>query len=955
MRAKPGIFLMMATLLLGRLPATAQALSLSGRIQDARSGQWLPGVVLLLSDSRDSSRQFHTLSGANGSFRLYGLAPGSYRLQGRLLGYTPLQQALLLTRSVDLGILRLQTRSTTLGAVKVRGQVPTTQVHGDTTEFNAGAFKTNPDATAEDLIKKMPGITVNSSGSVQAQGEDVKKVLVDGKPFFGNDPTLALRNLPSEVIDKVQVFDKLSDQAQFSGFDDGNSQKTLNIVTKANRRKGRFGKFFTGYGTDGHYQLGGDLNIFEQNRRISLIGLSNNINQQNFSFQDLLGVLGGGGKGGFRGPGGAGDFLIGQRGGTNTTNSLGANYSGNWGKKITVTGSYFFNNTNNLTSQSLNRTYFLNGDSSQLYRESDLSGSHNYNHRFNLRMVYAIDSQNSLIVTPDLGFQTYSSSTSLQGAYLQTDSSLLSQTSSSSSSSSHGYNLGGDVLYRHAFSRKGRTLSMDLHSEWTRNDGISSQYSRNLFFKGASRSDTLDQQAAKPSHGRQLSGRMVYTEPLGSSAQLEAHLEHAESLSFLDKRSYSYDPATQNYQNLDSTLSNSYQSAYTTNNAGLSVRMRKQEDFLVLGLSYQGSTLKGSQQFPYSSSLTRGFGKLLPHAMLRLRFSPTSNLRLFYRTATSAPSIGSLQNVIDNSNPLQLSSGNPDLQQQYTHTLIARYGAVNVAKSHTFFGLLFLQATRHYVADGTYTSRQDSVLAPGILLKPGSQLSKPLNLNGYFSGRGFLSYGFPLKPIKSNLNLNASVDLSRVPGEIDHVRNVSDTYAEGLSAVLASNISENVDFTLSYSGTYTILRNTIQPQLNSNYYSSTSSARVNLIFWKGLVFATDLDYETYSGLGAQYDQHYLLWNLSLAKKVLHNQRGEIRASVYDVLNQNQSVSRSSTAAYVQDKISNVLHQYAMLSFTYTLRSFGPAQNRGKHPWMMQVGRPPMGPPPGIFFRPGSHF
>jgi hypothetical protein len=384
-------------------------------------------------------------------------------------------------------------------------------------------------------------------------------------------------------------------------------------------------------------------------------------------------------------------------------------------------------------------------------------------------MTYAIDSQNSIVLTPDLGFQSYRSDASLEGAYLETDSSLLSQTTTTTSSRSHGYNLGGDALYRHAFGLKGRTISLDLHSEWTQNDGNTNQYAQNLFFKGSSPSDTLDQQASTPSHGRQLSERLVYTEPLGASAQLEAHLEHGESLSVLDKRSYSYDPATASYQTLDTALSNAYQSTYTTNNAGLSLRLRQKAGMLVLGLSYQGSTLNGSEQFPQTNQLGRSFDNLLPHAMLRLQFSRTSNLRVFYRSSTSAPSIGSLQDVINTSNPLQLTSGNPYLKQQYTHTLIARYGTTNVAKSHTFFGLVYLQATQNYVADGTYTARRDSLLAPGILLKPGSQLTKPLNLNGYLSGRAFVSYGFPIKPIKSNLNLNASMGDQPDPQPLQHL------------------------------------------------------------------------------------------------------------------------------------------------------------------------------------------
>ena len=287
----------------------AQTVPVTGTVRDgAGSGNPLVGVTVLALVERDSTQRTGAVTDTAGWFSL-NLAPGAYRLRVSFIGYQPLQTPLRVgSTALDLGVLRLVENAKQLQEVTVVGQQLRVETKGDTLQFNAGAFKTNPDATAEDLVRKLPGITVEN-GTVKTQGEDVKRVLIDGKPFFGDDPSLALRNLPAEVIDKIQVFDRLSDQAQFTGFDDGSGDKTINIITRPGRNNGQFGKAYAGAGSDGRYQAGANVNIFNGDRRISLLGLSNNINQQNFATQDLLGALGGSGRqggGGGRQRGGGG-------------------------------------------------------------------------------------------------------------------------------------------------------------------------------------------------------------------------------------------------------------------------------------------------------------------------------------------------------------------------------------------------------------------------------------------------------------------------------------------------------------------------------------------------------------------------------------------------------------------------------------------------------------------------
>ncbi|MEP6747825.1 MAG: carboxypeptidase regulatory-like domain-containing protein, partial [Bacteroidota bacterium] len=278
--------------------------SISGILQDKTDKTPLSGATLTLSPKRDPSIKLDAVSNGRGSFTFRGVPADTFLLSISYIGYEPVdQQVVPSDTTTSLGIILVPKKTKALEGVVIIAKTPPAQQKGDTTNYNASAFKVNPDATTEDLIKKMPGITVDKNGTVTAHGDQVQKVTIDGKDFMGDDATAALRNLPSEVVDKIQVFDRLSDQAAFTGFDDGNSVKAINIVTKSGIKNGQFGRIYAGYGTAGRYNAGGNVSTFEGSRRISVVGTFNNINQQNFSSQDLLGVTSGGGGGNFGGGG----------------------------------------------------------------------------------------------------------------------------------------------------------------------------------------------------------------------------------------------------------------------------------------------------------------------------------------------------------------------------------------------------------------------------------------------------------------------------------------------------------------------------------------------------------------------------------------------------------------------------------------------------------------------------
>ncbi|NIJ54876.1 TonB-dependent receptor domain-containing protein [Dyadobacter arcticus] len=919
--------------------AEAQNAQITGTVLDSINRSAVVGAYVAVSRNAPNAKPEYITTDINGKFTFTGLTKQvSYLVKVSYLSYKDFTQNVTIINDIqDLGTVQLTEAIANLKEVKVIGQVTAMEQKGDTTQFNAAAFKTNPDATTEDLIQKMPGITV-TNGTVTAHGETVNRVLVDGKPFFGEDAALTLKSLPAEIVDKIEVFDKLSDQAQFTGFDDGNGQKTINIVTKADRKMGQFGKVFAGYGLDNRYQAGGNVSFFKGNQRISVIGLSNNINMQNFSSQDLLGLTGssgggGGGRGNAGGGGGASNnFLVGNQSGITGTNSFGLNYANKFGKKVDVSGSYFFNRTGNTNAQTTEQEYFLSGGlGNQFYNESSRTSSINANHRLNFRLEYNINPNNSLIVTPRLSFQDNNSNSLKTGLTTLADGSNLNSLDNTQRNLNSGYNFSNDVLLRHSFAKKGRTVSFNVNTQLNDRNGTRYLYSKNLYYNNLTSPDSLmarmmgdttDQKSYTYSNGTTWGSNIIYTEPISSTGQLQFNYGLTLSNSNSSRETYNMSFDENTYSDLDTLLSNNFDNRYTTNRAGIGYRYRKNSWSANFGVDYQNTGLYSEQLAPNDTKVDQSFSNFLPNVMLSYRSKEGTQFRAFFRSSTNQPSISQLQNVIDNSNPLSLTAGNPNLKQEYRNNFNVRYSLAGAKRPYSLNAMVFVTQTNNAIVNSTFIAQEATTLPSGIVLERGSKLTSPINVDGSWNARTFLAYGKPVAPLKLNVNLTTGFNYVRSPGMINNVANFSNTYAVSQGLVLSSNISEKLDFTVSYSGNYNIVRNTIQPNINNNYYTQGISGRVNWIFGKGFVVQSDISNQSYRGLGAGYNQNFTLWNASVGKKFLKNNAGELKLTVFDILKQNNSISRNVTETYVQDVTNRVLTQYAMLTFTYTLKNFG---------------------------------
>jgi len=909
----------------------SQTISLKGKLADKNDKTALAGATVKLVSQKDSTISKTLVTDSKGDFEFTNLEPGTYVVKISSSGYEKIEQKIALQASNKEAIPFTLTRmATELAGITIIATAPPVKQKGDTSEFSASQFKVNPDATAEDMIKKLPGLTVAKDGTVTAMGEQVKKVTVDGKDFFGDDATAALKNLPAEVIDKIQVFDRLSDQAQLTGFDDGNSIKTVNIVTKSGIKNGQFGRIYAGIGTDDRYTAGGNVSFFNGNRRLSLVGNFNNINLQNFSSQDLLGVTssggggrGGGGRGGGGGNfgGGSDNFNVGQSSGISKTNAAGINFSNVYGKKLTVTGSYFFNNSTN-TNQSLTNKATVIGDSILHSIQNSTSTSQNTNHRINMRLEYKIDSANSLFIIPSLSFQKNNSSSfsNSQSFYNLNDS--TNNSASRNTSDRNGYNLRNNILFRHSFPKRGRTISLGFNTAWTKNNSEGIADATYRFYKPVVTDSIANRFIDNATNGTTIGGTIAYTEPVGKKGQLQFDYSPTVQKNKADQQTFRYDG--QKYSLFDTTQSNRFDNTITTNNIGVNYRLgQSRDEQLSFGVNFQHSRLESQRTFPTATAVDQTFSNFLPNLMWRKKLSAVSNVRVFYRASTNFPSISQLQDVVNISDPLNVSSGNPDLKQSYTHFISGRYSYTNSKTSRSFFANLFLQTASDYITNAIYIPRNDSVIQQNIKLVSNSQFVKPVNLDGYRSLRTFFTYSMPLKFIKTTLNVNAGFGYSKAPGLVNYQKTATDNYTYNTGVVLASNISEYVDFNISYSANFNNSDTKGGKSTSSNkYINQVAGAQVNLLSKKGWFLQNDVSGNAYTGLSAGLNQSFWLWNAAIGKKILKGQSGEIKLSVFDLLKQNQSISRTITGPVTEDIQTQVLQQYFMLTFTYKLKNFG---------------------------------
>ncbi|MBS1597176.1 MAG: outer membrane beta-barrel protein [Bacteroidetes bacterium] len=899
--------------------------AIHGTLMDTALRQPVQNATITVMDSKDSSLVAFSRTEQNGKFSIKGLTNGKFRLLITHIGYRNISKNFVIAdsvREIDFGFLVLNNRADVLKEITVTQEAAPVTVKQDTIEYNAGSFKTKPNAVVEDLLKKLPGIQVDKNGTIKANGEEVKKVLVDGKEFFGNDPKIASKNLPADAVDKVQVFDKKSDQSQFTGFDDGNSQKAINLTIKQDKKNGVFGKVTAGAGDNDRYEGRANINEFKGSRQLSFIGMANNTNKQGFAFQDVMNFTGGmsahGGRGTSADPIGSGIAIQGltdNNRAITTTLAGGLNFSNTWNTKTDFTGSYFYNRTDDKIDQNVLSQYLVPGNAFT-QKQHSVTDSYNENHRLNTIVDTKIDSSNSFRLSSTFIYQN-SSNNSLSNYNSTAESgTLINDGFSNSYAKGNGYNWNNSMLFRHRFSKKGRTLSANFSFITTNSSGSGSLYSINNYYQPVN-IDTLNQVNNQNGKSNNYGVNLVYTEPLSKKTLIEFNYNFVHNDAQSDKKTFDAD-ASGKFNIPNEQLTNDFNNSYTYNRQGLHLRNQQKDYSLSFGATMEETNFKNDFKYLSSDSLLKqSFFNILPDAELQYNFNKYKHVRLFYNTFTRQPSTTQLQPVPDNSDPLNVKIGNPNLEQEYHHVLRMNYVTFDPFQHTSFFAMINLLATHNKIVN------DDRINSDG------QRLSIPVNLNGLYTVNGSLSWGFPVRKIKSNLNLNSNVSYDHNANLVNNVRNNSNGWTISQGADLNFYYKELLDITGSAKISYNDNRYSLQPDQNVRYWTQNYTLDFNIYLPKGFSIATDVDYIRRTGLPAGYNTNPVIWNAGVAKQLFNNKKGEIRFQVFDILKQNIGFSRNTNENYIQDISYKVLNRFWLLSFTYNINRFaGKSMNVG---------------------------
>ena len=921
---------------------SAQKFTLRGTLVDTASAP-LEGSTVMLLSPKDSSLLAFTRSGAGGLFELRSLGAGNYLLRASYPGLSNHQQSIQLDgapRAVDLGAITMKVGLNVIDGVEITAEANPVAIKGDTVEFNAGSFHVKQNAVVEDLLKKLPGVEVKSDGTVTAMGEEVKNVTVDGKKFFGNDPKLATKNLPADAVDKVQVFDKKSEQAQFSGVDDGQREKTINLELKDDRKNGWFGNMTAGGGLDanenGRFESRLSLNRFTPKQQLSFLGLGNNINQAGFSIDDYMAFSGamrqmmGGGGGRFTLQfdsdnmtfpldfGNNEGFLDTWAGGVNFNQEYGSKHKGD------LNASYMFSQSDKRYDRNTERTNFLpQGD----YRSTGASSEDNslQNHRLNLSLDQKVDSFNSVVLNSAFGYgdnssqsisntQTFGPAGQLQNAGLRR-----------SLSDATGANWTGNLLWRHKFAKKGRNFTVNVDGALNRSESTGNSFSDNEFLQenGIYRRDTIAQDQFFTNDELSVGARATYTEPLGKRRYLEFSYAYSHTENNANKDVYDLDGGESSFNPL---LSNAYENNFDYQRAGAGFRINRKNWNGSLGIDYQNAVLDGAVTSGQGQPVRQRFEHLLPRLDYNYQFAPSRNLRVFYQTRVNAPTVQQLQPVPDLSDPLNISEGNPGLRPEYSHSMQTNYVSFNPENMRSFFVNLGVDYTGDKIV---YAQSVDSQFVRHY---------RPENTDGQYSLFGMAAWGWRLKALKSRLNVRSEGSWNRGQGLVNNVTN----YTTGLALTQALSLDfEPAEWFVLSAGaelTWNQSSYSIDAANNQEYLTQNYNSELNLELPKDFAFNTSFNVAVNTGRADGFNTAIPIWNAELSHSFMKNKRLQVGISVKDLLNRNIGLHRTANLNYIEDERVASLGRTVMLRATYALNSFGPGGPGGGPRMRMMIRR-----------------
>lgn len=905
----------------------SQMRGVRGFVYDSTENKPLPYAHIVLSTIPLNNFPLYTTTNEKGYFEFRQIRPGKYSFEITFIGY----EKYIDTIQIDWGGKNLDTiylkqSFIKIGDIYVIDKIPQVEQKGDTLEYNAAAFQVAPNTSLEDLVLKLPGVE-KEENVIKVQGEEIKRVLVDGRRFFGNDPEIAMKNLPADIVEKIQLFDKKSDQAELTGFEDDQTEKTFNVITKVDKRKGFFGKFYGGYGTTDRFNSGINFNSFNVNERFSLLGIANNVNQSTFTADDLSSgeqftaiPVG-------RGPRGRSgrnqnpllNIEIPTSEGNNDIYAFGINYSNVFEEKLEVNGSYFYNHLRNNNNTKSNKKYLSDLSGLDRYNETIFSVGKNFNHRFNSFIDYKPDTMNIFRLRSDIQFFINKNFTSSITENYLINQILLNSADFSRNNRTENIDLNNDFVYSYRFPENGRTFSIGLNTSFIKRLSDYELFSKNSSIVDSFlMTDTLNQVSDYVNKRFIQNINLSFTERVGENSLIRLRFNPQLMIEKRNRDTYKSDSLSSNNFIFDSLYSNAFSNQNLAIRSSASYRYNVENFSLEIDLMYQYHLRKGIQKFPRYLETKNRFNVILPTVEIRYQISPFQRLRIEYNTKVQIPSVTQLQNTIDFSNPNFLRTGNPNLDKVLINSFNLRYFITNPDEGRFNAYSMNIVYTVDNISNNVVVFTRDTTLEGNIFVPRGTQLSFPVNVGNSLNIVLNSLNSLRVSVIKSNLSFSTSFRYTRTPNLISGKENITSQYGIGENFALNSG-NPQLDYRLNYSPDFTYSINSLNKKI-SRIFIQRFNISIKANVWDEFYFSSKLTFYKNSSSTTSNNSN-LIWNIALSYLFLTNKSAELKLEVIDLLNQKKKLERIIREDYFEDRITNQLERFIILSFSYNLRTF----------------------------------
>lgn len=868
---------------------------ISGIVIERVSKEPIAGATVKILQQKDSVFVTGSQSGTGGRFSI-NTDYGNYIVQVSFVGYKTINENVAVTSAsshVKLDSLFLDEDNILLSEAVVEARVPQIVVKGDTIEYNADSFNMQENALAEDLLKKIPGIEISATGKITVNGKEIKKVFVDGKEFFSDDPKIASKNLPAKIIDKVQVYEKKSEKEEQTGFKDGEEEQSINFTVKQEMKKGWFGNVATGFGNKERYETNFMLNRMVGNNRYTLLGGANNTGSSGFAPN----MHGGGFSGGIRGGSGVGKW---GNGGFNFNNEL--------SKKLNVSGNVNVNSDSQyLFAQ--NRTETILSDVNTLRESVNENTNSNQNVSGNVQMRWTPDTLTTIHFNS--GSNVGKSNSVNENAYTTTDANndTINFGNSSNSSNGNNHSFNGNLMLNRKFKKEGRSLTVGFMGGTNGNNSRSNNIN-NVFYRKLGQEEHVDHLQISNNSSHSFGGYFSYVEPILKDKFIEINYGYSRNKSEQDTNAKSKD-AEGNFTVLDSTYTRRNLNETEGQNIQLNFRGKSEKLNYQAGIGIQPSSSKRTSQVVDSllSDTHQKVTEYAPRIFLTYAFDKREQLSLRYNGRTNHPSLHQLSAVPETSSPLYVVYGNPNLKTAFNNNFSVDYHKFQPEKQSFISASISLDNTLNSIVSSTFTD-----------VETGRQETTYENINGNYGIGFFATFNTPLKNKKYTFSSFTNLNYRNNKGFANREINVSKNF--NISERLGLNYrSEKADYGILGSYSYNKVNNSLEGQRNQEFMSWNITGNATMKLPRDFNVSSNITYVGNNGYTRGYNQNEVLWNASVSKLLFKKKNGNIEFSIYDILQQKTNISHYVDATTIQETTTNSLTGYFMLRFTYRFNIF----------------------------------